>query len=126
MSTPYKCIDCGEQFEGAAYEPLGTSVTCPKADEHPNKISKEKAAEILAGSRGRFLTIEFTKRTTGEHRVMTCRTGVTKHLKGGAKAYDAKALGLAVVWDTKSKEYRSIPTDAITAVKFGGKRLVVR
>jgi hypothetical protein len=57
---------------------------------------------------------------------MTCRTGVTKHLKGGTKAYDPKALGLAVVWDTKSKQYRSIPTDAITAVKFAGKRLVVR
>jgi hypothetical protein len=126
MTTPYICLDCGEQFEGAVYEPLGTKMDCPNKGNHANQISKEKAAEILAGSRGRFLTIEFTKRTTGEHRTMTCRTGVTKHLKGGAKAYDAKALGLAVVWDTKSKEYRSIPTDAITAVKFGGKRLVVR
>lgn len=126
IKTTYHCADCGLDFEATAYYPEQAKATCPKAAEHSNVISREKAVEILAGSRGKFLTIEFTKRTTGEHRTMTCRTGVTKHLKGGKKAYDAKALGLAVVWETKSGEYRSVPTDAITALKYGGKRMVVR
>jgi hypothetical protein len=127
MSTEqFKCKECGLMFTGAAYAPEQQPVVCPNADSHDNVVSKEKAAEILAGSRGRFLTIEFTKRTTGESRQMTCRTGVTKHLKGGKKAYDATAHGLAVVWETKSKEYRSVPLDAITALSWKGKRVVVR
>ena len=101
-------------------------IPCPKSGEHHNRISRERAVEILNGSRGRFITVEFTKRTTGERRVMTCRTGVTKHLKGGKRAYDPEKLGLAIVWETKTSEYKSIPTDAITAVRFGGKRMVVR
>ncbi len=124
--SEYKCYDCGYEWSGVAYKVGDAPLPCPKRDEHADRISQEKAVAILNGSKGRFLTIEFTKRTTGETRVMTCRTGVTKHLKGGKKAYDPAKLGLAIVWEAKSAEYRSIPTDAITAIKFGGKRMVVR
>jgi hypothetical protein len=124
--SEYKCYDCNHEWDGPDYKAGDAPIPCPKSGEHHNRISRERAVEILNGSRGRFITVEFTKRTTGERRVMTCRTGVTKHLKGGKRAYDPEKLGLAIVWETKTSEYKSIPTDAITAVRFGGKRMVVR
>jgi hypothetical protein len=56
---------------------------------------------------------------------MTCRLGVHKHLKGGKKAYDPEKLGLMIVWEPKSAEYKSIPTDAITELRFGGRKYQV-
>jgi hypothetical protein len=76
---------------------------------------------MVKQSMGRFFTIVFTKRTTGEKRTMTCRTGVHKHLKGGARAYDPEKLGLMIVWEPRSAEYRSIPTDAVEKIKYAGK-----
>jgi hypothetical protein len=124
--TDYRCYDCGEVWFGDAYQPGAKPVVCPKADQHDNVLTKEAAVQMLDKSKGRWFTIEFTKRTTGEKRTMTCRTGVKKHLKGGARAYDPKELGLMIVWEAKSSAYKSIPTDAITAIRYGGKHYEVR
>lgn len=70
--------------------------------------------------RGRIFRVVFTKRTTGEERVMHCRRGVTKHLKGGASTYDMATKGLVSVFDLKAKGYRSIPLEAIKLVKARG------
>ena len=56
---------------------------------------------------------------------MTCRLGVHKYLKGGKKAYDPEKLGLMIVWEPKSAEYRSIPTDAITELRLAGRKYQV-
>ena len=89
------------------------------------EMEKAQVHQFLRSLKGKFFTIEFTKRTTGERRVMTCRLGVHKHLKGGKKAYDPEKLGLMIVWEPKSSEYKSIPTDAITELRFAGRKYQV-
>lgn len=125
MNANYRCQECGLMFEGALYLPETPKVRCPNEDKHDSRISQEKAVKMLNGSKGRFFTIEFVKRTTGELRRMTARLGVKKHLKGGARAYDPAELGLLIVWESRSATYKSIPTDAIKSLRFAGKQYEV-
>jgi hypothetical protein len=69
---------------------------------------------------GRIFGVYFVKRTTGEVRHMVCRTGVTKHLKGGNKAYDAASKLLLTVYDVQKEGYRSIPLDAVIQIEHHG------
>lgn len=125
-TADFYCWDCGHVFEAEAYQPGQTWVrTCPKSAQHGNKLTPEAAVRLIKKSMGRFFTIAFTKRSTGERRVMTCRLGVHKYLKGGKKAYDPEKLGLMIVWEPKSAEYKSIPTDAITELRFRGRKYSV-
>lgn len=76
--------------------------------------NNEKFAAIMsAGVNGKFFTVRFTKRSDGSDRIMNCRTGVTKHLRGGDKAYDDRQHKLITVYDLKSKGYRSIPLEGV-------------
>ena len=122
----FYCWNCGHVFEAEAYLP-GKSWTrvCPNEAQHGNRLTAEAAVRLIKKSMGRFFTIAFTKRSTGERRVMTCRLGVHKYLKGGKKAYDPEKLGLMIVWEPKSSEYKSIPTDAITELRFAGRKYQV-
>lgn len=69
-----------------------------------------------AGDNGKFFTVKFVKRSTGELRTMNCRLGVTKHLKGGTKSYNDKDHKLVTVYDLKSEGYRCIALEGVTEV----------
>ena len=71
-------------------------------------------------SDGRIFSVEFIKRSTGELRTMTARTGVQKHLKGGKKSYKPANHNLLTVYDLGAKGYRSIPVEAIQRLSVGG------
>lgn len=88
-------------------------------------ITPDKAVELILASHGHWLTVTFKKRTTGEMRTMNCRLGVTKHLKGGDPAYDARAKGLICVYDVDAKGYRSISTESITTLVIDGRTYIV-
>jgi hypothetical protein len=83
------------------------------------------AAAVIEGTNGRFFTVEFVKRTNGEVRVMTARTGVTKHLKGVGPAYSFAEKKLIGVYDVVSGGYRCIPIESIRRVVFDGKTTLV-
>ena len=68
---------------------------------------------------GQIFTVTFTKRSTGEVRVMNARRGVKKHLKGGSLGYNATEKGLIPVYDMQKKAYRSIAAESITEIKIG-------
>ena len=71
-------------------------------------------------SDGRIFSVEFIKRSTGELRIMTARTGVKKHLQGGLKSYNPAQHNLLTVFDMDAKGYRSIPVEAIQRLSVGG------
>ncbi len=71
-------------------------------------------------SDGRVFGVEFIKRSTGELRKISCRIGVKKHLKGGAKAYSSQEKRLLTVFDMSANGYRSIPVEGIRCVSVGG------
>jgi len=69
---------------------------------------------------GRFFSVEFIKRTTGEARQMQARSGVTKHLKGGTKRFDDASKNLLTVFSLDANGYRSISIDLIQSMTVKG------
>ena len=80
----------------------------------------ESALEVIRKAKGKFFTVEFIKRTTGEVRKMNCRTGVSKGVTGVGKSYDPEEKRLVTVWDTQAKNFRSINLDGIIKVTSQG------
>jgi hypothetical protein len=68
----------------------------------------------ILNSKGKIFTVEFTKKD-GTIRIMNCRLGVTKYLKGGSSTLDPNKF--ITVYDMQSKGYRAINKDAILAVR---------
>ena len=85
------------------------------------QITKQQAAGLITRNRGKFFTVTFTKRTTGERRVMNGKQGVRRYLKGGPAAYSFQEKGLIPVFDITKSEYRSIPIEGISELKICGK-----
>lgn len=74
-------------------------------------------ATLLATSNGKFVTVTFIKKD-GTHRVMNCRLGVTKALKGGTSTLNPQQY--ITVYDMQAKAYRAINRDTIVAISIGG------
>lgn len=70
--------------------------------------------ERILKSNGKIMTIKFVKKD-GSLRVMNCRLGVTKHLKGGCSTLDPEKY--ITVYDLKSEGYRAINKESILDVK---------
>ena len=68
----------------------------------------------ILNSNGKIFTVEFTKKD-GTIRIMNCRLGVTKYLKGGSSTLDPNKF--ITVYDMQSKGYRAINKDAILTVR---------
>lgn len=83
------------------------------------KISKTKAKNILAKTKGEFFSVQFVKKD-GTVRDMVCRTGVTKHLKGGELAFDPAEKGLMVVFEMDKEGYRMINLKSLRKITVGG------
>lgn len=76
---------------------------------------------ITKGSKGRFFAVEFVKRTTGELRMMNCRYGVRKGVKGVGAPYKAEDYGLIRVWERNNdKFFRTIPVDGVVRIEIDG------
>lgn len=86
------------------------------------KIARQDVPTLLRLQEpGAFYTVVFTKRTTGETRVMNCRQGVKKHLKGGEAAYNFSVKGLVPVFDVQKGAYRCFPLAGVIEIRTGGK-----
>ena len=79
-------------------------------------------ATLIAQSKGHFVTVTFKKKD-GTLRKMNCRTGVTKHIKGGVSTIDHDKY--LVVYDMVSSGYRAINKATIVSVALGGEVVTV-
>lgn len=77
--------------------------------------------QVLRATDGKFFTVTFIKKD-GTLRVMNCRLGVTKHLKGGVSTLDAEKY--LTVWDLHAKGYRAINFDTVQSVVVDGHVIV--
>jgi hypothetical protein len=68
----------------------------------------------ILNSNGKIMTVKFVKKD-GSLRVMNCRLGVTKHLKGGCSTLNPDKF--ITVYDLKSEGYRAIDKESILDVK---------
>ena len=81
-------------------------------------IPRARVCRFIAETNGRLFRVVFSKRSDGSQRIMTCRTGVTSHSKGGPLLFCPCLRGLALVWDVHKRAYRTIPVDRVIAIKF--------
>ena len=70
--------------------------------------------EKIMSSNGKIFSVTFIKQD-GSERVMTCRLGVTKHLKGGKSTLNADQY--ITVYDMHAKGYRAINKSTIKSVR---------
>lgn len=84
-------------------------------------ISKAEIRKFLADDlRGKFFTIEFIKRTTGELRVMRATTNYKSYLAGGQPKYDFIEKNTLPVLDLEKQSIRSISLDAVLVIRALG------
>lgn len=81
-------------------------------------ICRGRLRVFLEATRGRIFRVAFSRRSDGRQREMTCRIGVTKHLKGQGPSYRAADHDLMSVYDVQKRQYRSIPLDRVLCVRF--------
>lgn len=69
---------------------------------------------------GTIFTVSFTKRTTGEERIMNCRRGVKKGVKGVGHSFDPKKKALLSVYDMQKAGFRFINLEDLHWARIGG------
>ncbi len=72
------------------------------------KLERKYLVENIKKLELKEISILFTKKSTGEERLMKCMYGMRVE-KGKGMVYDAEKKGLIVVMDIEKKEYRTIP-----------------
>lgn len=97
----------------------------PTPDAPAGPISKAEAKQMIKDTKGKFFTVTFIKKD-GTTRVMNARLGVKAYLKGGELPYDPEEKGLIPVYDVKTKDYRMINVNTITALKVGNNSYTVQ
>ena len=78
--------------------------------------------KIIETTNGQVFTVWFTKKD-GTQRQMNCRTGVQRHLKGGAST-TAHKPNLLTVYDMQSGGYRCINLETVHHLRIGGVDMV--
>lgn len=88
---------------------------------------------LIRSTKGRLFTVTFVKRSDNTLRCMTARTGVTRYLRGGPRAYDPADHNLISVFEVtprprkpgapfrmrrESEGYKAIPLDAILTITY--------
>ena len=71
-------------------------------------------------SSGKIFSANFTK-ANGSERVINCRVGVQKNLKGVGIKYDTRKAHNLIVWDMNAEGYRTIKTDRLNWIRIQGK-----
>ena len=84
------------------------------------RISKLQATDLIKGSRGRVFGVQFIKRSTGEVRKMSARTGVSKYVTGEGLKFSPSKKNLIAVFDMNKQGYRMINLEGLTSLRING------
>jgi hypothetical protein len=87
-------------------------------------MTPAEAVNLIAAQHGKICSVTFIKRTTGELRTLTGRSGVKKGLKGGTLRYNPAEKGLIPFYDMRDGR-RMIDANTIKEIKANGKEYVV-
>ena len=89
---------------------------------------KRAIIEEEAGKNGRIFTAKFIKKN-GDKRTMTCRLGVTKHLKGNGPSTTAHIKKYMTVYDLNAPSddrrggYRNLNLETTYSIKGAGQTI---
>lgn len=83
------------------------------------KINKETAKKYIYETNGKIFSAVFTKKD-GEKRIMVCRQGVAKYVKGVGLKFKPEERSLIGVFDMQKEAYRFINLDTLEKIKIKG------
>ena len=86
-------------------------------------LNRSQVTSFIESTNGKFFTLAFVKKD-GSTRVMTARTGVTKHLKGGTATYSANPNNIGV-FDTVKGGYRCFDKNSVKVITFKDETYVI-
>ena len=89
------------------------------------KISRKEATDLIKGSKGRVFGVRFIKRSTGEVRKMSARTGVSKYVTGEGLKFSPSQKKLVAVFDMNKQGYRMINLEGLTHLNIGRKEYII-
>lgn len=81
-------------------------------------IARLDSVDVVLGTKGKIFTVLFTKKD-GTERLMNCRLGVKKYLKGGSMTFDPIARGMLPVYDLQKQGYRLMNFHTLKLIKIG-------
>lgn len=81
----------------------------------------ENILSAIQVSKGRFFSVLFVARGTGQLRKMTCKVKDSKELFGANLPYDPRSRNLLPVRDCKINEPRLVSLDSILSMKIQGR-----
>ncbi len=87
-------------------------------------INRIEAVKIISQTEGKIFSAVFTKKD-GSDRVMVCRFGVQKGVKGVGMAYEPHAYGLVTVFDIQKEEFRHINISTVRSLTVSGEQYEV-
>lgn len=88
------------------------------------ETKRKLVKDLIKATNGKFFAVTFVKKD-GSVREMQCRTGVTKHLRGGDST-TAHKDNLITVFDTVANAYRCINADTVTRIAVSGNVVEIR
>ena len=83
-------------------------------------IRSEDVKTFLLATKGKFFSVVFIKRTTGEKRKMLARIMPPT---GGSSSYDPDEKNLLFVRDMQKQAWRSIPLENVISIQCGNQKL---
>lgn len=94
------------------------ALPAPRPADFETTTAGRRAVALLDSARGRFVSVTFTKRTTGERRTMTAI--FSRRYLCGAWRFSPAAKGLLPVLDVATGTIKLIPLDAIESIRAKG------
>ena len=88
-------------------------------EEILRRIDRDTAKQYIYKTNGKIFSAVFTKKN-GEKRVMVCRQGVAKYVKGVGLKFKPEEKDLIGVFDMHKKAYRFINTNTLEQLKVKG------
>jgi hypothetical protein len=105
-------------YDDSAKELFGEYARC----NFPYRIRRRNIYRWLMATNGRVFSVTFIKRSAGKEKTIRARVGVKTGLNGSGMRYNTRNKKLIVVFDMKTRMYKSIPIDGIEAVACRGRR----
>ena len=88
-------------------------------------INRNKAKELIKGSKGLIFAATFTKKD-GTHRLMNARIGKKYTPTGKAAPYKAEDYNLLPVYDMKIKAFRMININTLTNLSINANKYIIK
>ena len=79
------------------------------------QISKATAKDMIQNSKGKIFTTTYIKKDNSK-RVMNCRLGVSKGVKGVGLKYNPAEYNLIPVYDMQNKGFRMVDVNTLLSI----------